>query len=92
MFVVIAYDIVCDRRRQRLAKLLSGYGERVNFSVFECDLKPRQFDRLQQRIAKSINPDEDRVRFYELCLDCLKRVQVQGRTSTLFRDKSLVVV
>ena len=38
-FVVIAYDIVDDKHRTKISKLLEGYGERVNYSVFECMLR-----------------------------------------------------
>ncbi len=80
MFIVIAYDIVSDRRRQRLAKLLSGYGDRVNYSVFECEVQPKQFMRLQENIAKHLDAREDRVRYYELCANCRSHIRVQGNT------------
>ena len=80
MFVVVAYDVVCDKRRTRLSKLLSGFGERVNYSVFECELRERQFESLKRGILKLIDPDEDRVRYYELCLDCRNRIQLNGKT------------
>mgnify|MGYP005850012943 CR=1 FL=1 len=78
MFLVIAYDVVCDKRRNRLAKLLLGYGERVNYSVFECDLRPPQFAGLHKQILQLIDLKEDRVRYYELCLDCRRRILVNG--------------
>ena len=92
MFIVIAYDIVCHRRRQRLAKMLAGFGERVNYSVFECDLRPRQFASIQKKVEKLINLKEDRVRYYELCLDCQRRIQAVGQTATPPSDQSLVFV
>lgn len=79
LYLVVAYDIVCDRRRQRLAKLLGGYGERVNLSVFECELRPRQFVPLQHKIARIIDTQEDSVRFYELCGLCRGRILVLGQ-------------
>lgn len=91
MFVVIAYDVVCDRRRGRIAKLLEGYGERVNYSVFECELRPRQFDTLHRRIELLIDSREDRIRYYELCLDCRKRIQVNGQITPLPTDKPVFV-
>jgi CRISPR associated protein Cas2 len=39
MIVIIAYDITDDRRREDVAMLLSGYGPRVQLSVFECDVQ-----------------------------------------------------
>lgn len=83
MFVVVAYDIVDDRRRQRVAKILEGYGERVNLSVFECELKERQFEGLQKKVNQLIDREEDRVRYYELCLDCRRRILVNGEVVPL---------
>ena len=44
---VIAYDSPCDKRRRKMAKLLKGYGERLQWSVFECRLQPHQLLRLR---------------------------------------------
>ncbi|MBR8835369.1 MAG: CRISPR-associated endonuclease Cas2 [Stigonema ocellatum SAG 48.90 = DSM 106950] len=33
---VVAYDVPCDKRRKKISDLLEGYGQRVQYSVFEC--------------------------------------------------------
>lgn len=43
---LICYDIVADSRRNRVAKLLLRYGLRVQKSVFECVLTPKQQEQL----------------------------------------------
>jgi CRISPR-associated protein Cas2 len=50
----------------------------VQYSVFECDLSPRQLERLQRLLWKVIQPEEgDDVRFYFLCESCLpKRIRM----------------
>ena len=47
---VIAYDTPSDRRRRKFAKLLKGYGSRVQWSVFECELRGDQMQQLRQRL------------------------------------------
>jgi CRISPR-associated protein Cas2 len=42
MRYVIAYDIADDGRREDVATVLSGYGPRVQLSVFECDVRSRR--------------------------------------------------
>ena len=65
---LISYDISVDQRRNRLAKLLEGYGSRVQYSVFECDLTPAQWKSLRQQITKLVVIAEgDSVRMYQLC-------------------------
>ena len=60
---VIAYDSPCNKRRRKLAKLLEGYGERLQWSVFECRLRPHQVARLRQLLAR-IATGEDSVRIW----------------------------
>lgn len=70
MFIVIAYDIVSDRRRNRLVKTLKDYGQRVNYSVFECELKKESLPKLKKEVARIINKQEDSVLYYKLCHAC----------------------
>ena len=67
MFYVISYDIPDDPRRNRLAKVLKGFGTRVQYSVFEAHLTQSQFEQMKQAVSNVIDPDEDAVRYYALC-------------------------
>ena len=78
MFYVISYDIPDDRRRNQLAKLLKGFGTRVQYSVFEAHLNRRQYEELQHAVDRVINPSKDSVRYYALCGACAGRVEVPG--------------
>ena len=78
MLVVVSYDVPENRRRGRIAQALQDFGgERVQLSVFECYLTPRNWTRLQERLGKIINPDEDSVRLYRLCVR-KERIPVRG--------------
>lgn len=59
---VIAYDTPSHRRRRKFAQLLEGYGMRVQWSVFECELRLEQLQRLRQRLERLIVVEEDSVR------------------------------
>lgn len=78
MFVVICYDIPDNERRNRLSKVLEGFGRRVQKSVFECDLTPRQYQVLRRRLARIYKPDDDLIRFYTLCQVCNQRIETIG--------------
>lgn len=65
--LLVCYDIPDNRRRNRVARLLESHGERVQRSVFECDLDTRRQARLRDRLMAMIDPDEDKLRFYNLC-------------------------
>ena len=77
-FIVVSYDIPDDRRRTKVCRLLKDYGERVQYSVFECRLRPRDFKRLRERLKPLLAPKEDDVRFYRLCATCVPRALVWG--------------
>ena len=66
MFVVVAYDIADDKRRLRVMKLLAGYGEHVQESVFECDLAPALYRQLLQRLEHVANLKADHIEIYHL--------------------------
>ncbi len=76
MWVAICYDIPDDRRRWRLARLLLGYGQRVQRSVFEAELTPAQLQQVKARIRRLLHLDEDSVRIYYLCADCRRQTEV----------------
>lgn len=90
LHVVVAYDIPDDRRRLRVAKILLGYGERVQYSVFECRITKVQYLRMKERLDDVIDPAEDRVSFYLLCEACRKKVERIGNTELLPEDAIFV--
>lgn len=71
---VVVYDISNNRRRSRITRLIETYGERVNFSVFECMLTYREKQALKEKIEKLMHLSKDKVIFYPLCLDCFSKV------------------
>jgi CRISPR-associated protein Cas2 len=78
MFYVVSYDISDDARRDHVRETLLNFGTRVQYSVFECDLAPGQLDELQHRLKPHVLPQEDSVRYYQVCKDCLGRSVVVG--------------
>lgn len=78
-WVLVSYDIPDDKRRTKVMKTLSGYGRRVQYSVFECELRPADLDELKARLRRLIAADLDDVRFYPLCEACLGKVTMLGK-------------
>ena len=64
--MLVAYDIVDDRRRDRVAVALQEHGERVQYSVFFVDGRPATFVRLRALLLDLIDPDVDTVMFCDL--------------------------
>lgn len=74
----ISYDIGDDRIRRQVHALLKDYGERVQYSVFECWLDSNDLSRLRADLQTQIESD-DSVRWYPLCAWCSKAVSWQGK-------------
>ena len=78
MYCVVAYDITNDRRRNHVAKALLNFGQRVQYSVFECDIQRQHYVRMKDQLEKLINTEEDSVFFYHLCQHCVKKMESIG--------------
>lgn len=76
-FLIVSYDSPSNRRRYKVMKTLEGFGTRVQYSVFECNLKPKQIDDLRRRLIKLIDR-EDSVRLYFLGAEDIKRIERLG--------------
>lgn len=77
IFCVIAYDIIDDRRRSLVVKVIEKYGIRVNYSVFECMFTNTQLRNVQEKIARLVNSKEDTVIYYPICVDCFSKIIYQ---------------
>jgi CRISPR-associated protein Cas2 len=79
MLYLITYDIADDQRRDDVATLLSGYGPRVQLSVFECEIRTRrEAAGLRARLRSLIDPVEDQIRVYPLNDQAARGVVVLG--------------
>ncbi len=89
--VVVSYDIKSDRRRNKVCKAMKDYGEHIQYSVFECLLKPKDLDRMAKRVQSLIDEAEDNVRIYVLCAACRDRARVIGQGQVI-EDPDVLVV
>jgi CRISPR-associated protein Cas2 len=78
LFYVIVYDITCDKRRKKVSDLLEGYGQRFQYSVFECILSQTKYSELQKRLRKQVKSSEDSVRFYPLSKHTFNQIETWG--------------
>ncbi len=71
MLVLVSYDVNTEdaagrRRLRRIAKLCTSWGQRVQFSVFECLLEYAQWLKLRAALVKEMDEEKDSLRFYML--------------------------
>ena len=93
MKILAVYDIAHPGRLRHVAKIMKDYGVRVQYSKFEIDPAGiTEFDLLQKRIDKVINPDEDGVKYIPLCRLCRNRIEIIGRGKHVNPDKEFYVL
>jgi len=63
---LVCYDITDDARRTRVFKLLRGFGDHLQFSVFECQMNRAELVRCQYAVREAIHQTEDQVLFVNL--------------------------
>lgn len=87
---VVSYDIESDKRRTKIAKTLEDFGQRVQFSVFECRLNPKDFVRMRERVKDLIHRETDSLIVYRLCESCVQGIHRIGARKVLDREDYIV--
>ena len=72
-----------------LSNFFKGYGQRVQFSVFECFLNLGEMRQLFEKSKKIVKPSEDDVRFYWISEDAVSRLLIIGSEHSFALPKLL---
>jgi CRISPR-associated protein Cas2 len=71
MLVLVCYDVNTEtkagrRRLRRVARVCESTGQRVQKSVFECQLDVARFETLERELLAEIDPSMDCLRLYRI--------------------------
>jgi CRISPR-associated protein Cas2 len=96
MMVLVSYDVATTdeggpRRLRRVAKICKDYGQRVQYSVFECLVDPAQWTLLRKKLEDQIDLTKDSLRYYYLGANWEKRVEHVGAKPTFNQEGPLIV-
>jgi CRISPR-associated protein Cas2 len=96
MLVLITYDVATTtpdgkRRLRKVAKACLDYGQRVQFSVFECTIDPAQWATLKHELEQTIDPSKDSLRYYYLGANWRRRVEHVGAKPAVDFEGPLIV-
>jgi len=88
MLMLVTYDVNTQtaagrRRLRRVARACLDFGQRVQQSVFECEVEPAQWTALRARLLGEIHTGLDSLRFYRLGAEGSRRVEHVGAKPTL---------
>ena len=96
MYILVTYDVDTtekegQRRLRRVAKACLDYGQRVQNSVFECEITEVQLCMLKERIKGIIDHTTDSVRFYHLNRNENRRVEVLGVETSFNVNEAIII-
>jgi CRISPR-associated protein Cas2 len=93
--VLISYDVSIEKKGQkrlrRVAKACQNYGQRVQYSIFECVINPAQWAVLRQKLIDEIEPELDSLRFYFLGSNWRRRVEHIGAKKSIDLEEPLIL-
>lgn len=96
MDILVTYDVNTEtkegrRRLRKVAEACKDYGQRVQYSVFECRVNEMQYETFQARLITIINPKTDSIRFYRLRSPREKYVESFGIDDYTDFDDPLII-
>lgn len=96
MLILVSYDVSTlekkgRRRLRHVARACLNFGQRVQYSVFECQVNEMQYEELKNTLLDIIDDGEDSLRFYRLTEPLEKnRLEFGQKKATDFEDVLLV--
>lgn len=96
MLVIVCYDVNTEtkagrRRLRRVARVCEGIGQRVQKSVFECQVDLMQLEAMERQLLAEIDEGEDNLRLYRLADTRGCEVREHGNFKATDFDAPLVV-
>jgi len=81
--MLVCYDVdtrtpAGAKRLRRIAEACKDYGVRVQYSVFECRIEPKDWVVLKTRLLSEYKAEEDSLRFYFLDEDSAAKTEHHG--------------
>ena len=102
---VVTYDVSLNKPRNRLVKILEGFGKRFQYSVFLCEMNRERADELFDKLVSfmiwkekwetldfetAMKSANDSVAVFQLCGSCLGRIKYYGREAES-NEKDVVI-
>ena len=96
MMVLICYDVATSKpygqkRLAKIARTCKNFGQRVQNSIFECNLEPAKWEQFKSRLFDIYKPEEDSLRFYYLGSNWKRRIEHHGAKKSYDPEGVLIV-
>lgn len=96
MLLLVTYDVNTSdshgrRRLRKVAKICVNYGQRVQNSVFECNVDAAQAKLLKAKLIAEIDEELDSLRFYSLGKQYQSKIEHIG-SKTSYDPEGLLMI
>ena len=96
MLILITYDVNTEtaegrKRLTKIAKICCNYGQRVQNSVFECDLDASQMVVVKDQLLSVINGEKDSIRIYNLGNKYSSKIEQFGKIESYDPEGDLIL-
>jgi CRISPR-associated protein Cas2 len=88
---LVGYDISDPKRLAKVAKTVTGFGSRVQYSFFHCFLSNRQKNKLKSLLNKIIREGEDQIILLPVTEKQLKEMEFLGFKINLEAEGIIIV-
>lgn len=82
---LVCYDIRCPKRWRKAYKLIEGYGDRLQYSIFRCWLSQRTREKMRWQLEKILTKEDDLI-LIRLSNRCVKDLPAYNRPNTWIID------
>jgi CRISPR-associated protein Cas2 len=95
MIVIVTYDVSTEtaagrKRLRRVAKICERTGQRVQKSVFECNINAMQYEELERQLRAEIDQQKDNLRLYRLTEPVELHIKEYGKFRAVDFDGPLI--
>jgi len=96
MLILITYDVNTEtaagrKRLAKIAKICCNYGQRVQNSVFECDLDTSQMVIVKNQLLFAMDEEMDSIRIYNLGKKYSSKIEQYGKKESYDPEGNLIL-
>lgn len=96
MYILITYDVSTEDRAgqsrlRKVARACENMGQRVQNSVFECEVSPAQLVEIRNRLLKIIDNDQDSLRIYHMGSNWHHKIEQLGKEKSFDISGPLII-
>ena len=96
MYILVKYDVdtISEKGQKRLrqvARICRNYGQRVQNSVFECEVTEVQYCILKNELQNAMDESLDSIRFYHLNKNKTHSIESLGRITSYDVNETIIL-